>query len=242
MSRITFTDDERELMRPLFVRPFHILRKMAALAGSGGAREQVSVRLEDFIGFDFDERDVERIVNLVSGMRGIVSGLSVSDDALHMDFYPEALSLVKKLALQAEEDEPGEGVLYCESALALKRAFGMRGDVEYTQDFDFEDFNHGEDISYLDGGFEGDSWLMEIRGSVRGLNRMIQIMPDNGRISIRQHVSYGHPGIDTSVCDELADINREDFISPDFRKDFIPVIVEKRDACLERAPGKLAAC
>ena len=239
MSQITFTDDERELMRPLFIRPLQILRKIAALAGSGGAREQVSVRLEDFIGFGFDEKDVERIVSLASGMKGIISGVSVSDDALCMDFYPEALSLVKKLALQSKEDELGEGVLFCESALALKRAFGMRGNVEYTQDFDFEDFNHGEDVSYLDGGFEGDSWLMEIRGRIRGLNRMIQIMPGNGRIFIRQHVSYGRPNIDTSVCDELADFDREAFISPDFRK-FIPGIVEKGEACLERAPGKLA--
>ena len=214
MSRITFTDDEREVMRPLLVRPIQILWKIAAMAGNGGARERVSVKLKDFIGFCFDERDVERIVGLVSGMRGIASCVSVSDDALRMDFYPEALSLVKKLALQAEEDEPGEGVLFCESALALKRAFGMRGDAKYTQDFDFEDLNHGEDVSYLGGGFEGDSWLMEFRGGVRGLNRMIQIMPDNGRISIRQRVSYGRPAIDMSVCDELADIDREDFISP----------------------------
>lgn len=239
MSRITFTDNERELMRPLFVRPLQVLRKLAALAGSGGVKEEVSVKLDDFIGPGFDENDTERIVSLVSGMREIVRGVSVSGDALCIGFNPKALSLVRKLALQAEEDEPGEGVLFCESALALKRAFGMRGDVEYTQDFGFEDFNHGEDTSYLDGGFEGDSWLMEIRGKIRKLNRMIQIMPDNNRISIRQYLSYGRPNIDTSVCDELADIGREDFISTDFRKNFIPVIVEKGDACLEQAAGKL---
>lgn len=180
MSRITFTKQERELFAPLFIRKFQILKKISSLIGSGNMAENASLNLDDFIGKGFDDRDVRRIASLVSAMKNVVRKVRVGDDFLQVAFFPHALSLVAKLASQAEEAEPqGNGVLFCEAALALKRALGVRGDVEYTQDFDFENFNHGEDVAYLDTAFEGDGWRMEFQGRIQErirLNRRIEIL------------------------------------------------------------------
>ena len=138
MSRISYTEPERDLMRDLSIRKMHVLRKLARLIGSEAMETQIhQIPLENLIGKDFDERDSCMILKVVTTMYAIVEEAWLRYESLFVKFKPEALSLIRKVALQAVEYPPrGDGAAYCDAALALKRVMGVRSEVWFTLDYD----------------------------------------------------------------------------------------------------------
>lgn len=240
MSRTTFTEAESDLMNELSIRQLLILRKLAAMIGSArpDAADQ-RLALEDFIGKGFDEEDSNRIVRLLKKMTGILEAVAVEGGVLSLRFRPEALSLVRKLAMQAEESPAnGNGTTYARAALALKRAFGIRSDVFYNLEFCTENFNYGEDTSYLDPAFErGARWRMDFSDRpAEFLTRIVVICPEaDNRLGITQSVSSTWPGSMDSSIDSLGVISVAEFIDPETWETMIPGIVDQGRLALERA-------
>lgn len=244
MCRITFTEPESDLMDELSIRQLLVLRKLAAMIGSArlDAAEH-RLALEDFIGKGFDEEDSSRVMRLLKKMTGILEAVADEGGVLSLRFRPEALSLVRKLAMQAEESPAnGNGTTYARAALALKRAFGIRSDVFYNLEFCTENFNYGEDTSYLDPAFErGARWRMDFSDSpAEFLTRIVVICPEaDNRLGITQTVSSTWPGSMDSSIDRLGVISVAGFIDPETWETMIPGIVDQGHLALEKAREKL---
>lgn len=244
MGRITFTEAERELMAGLSTRQLLLLQKLAGMVGSArlDAAEH-RLALEDFIGKGFDAEDSGRVMRLLKKMAGILEAVAHEGGVLFLRFRPEALSCVRKLAMQAEESPAnGNGVTYGRAVLALKRAFGVRADVFYDLEFSSENFNYGEDTSYLDPAFDmGAPWRMNFSDSPSEfLKRSVVIRPKaDNRLAITQTVSPTWPGCEDSRVDSLGVIPVADFTDPDTWETMIPGIVDQGRLALEKARGKM---
>lgn len=240
MSRITFTEAESDLMNELSIRQLLILGKLAGLIGSHRLDAvEHRLALEDFIGKGFDEEDSNRVVRLLKKMTGILEAVAVEGGVLSLRFRPEALSYVRKLAMQAEESPAnGKGTTYARAALALKRAFGIRSDVFYNLEFCTENFNYGEDTSYLDPAFErGARWRMDFSDRpAEFLTRIVVICPEaDNRLGITQSVSFTWPGSMGSSIDRLGVISVAEFIDPETWETMIPGILDQGRLALEKA-------
>lgn len=244
MSRITFTEAERELMATLSMRQHQILIKLAGMFGSdrlNGA--DLRLAFEDFIGKGFDEEDSSRVSRLLKKMTGVLEEVANEGGALFLWFRPEALSLVRKLAMQAgERPANGKGNAYGRAVLALKRAFGVRSDAFYTLEFCTENFNYGEDTGYLDNAFtRGDRWRMYFSDRpLAFLRREVEIRPLAGnRLAITQTVSCEWPGCEDTRTDSLGVIPVAGFIDPEAWETMIPGIVGQGRLALEKAREKM---
>lgn len=242
MSRITFTEAERDLMCELSIRKGQVLRKLAHLVGSEIAGSQThQIPLETLIGKGFDDRDSRMILKLVSTMRAIVEEAWLRCGSLFVKFRPEALSMFKKMALQVVEHAPrGNGVAYCEAALALKRAMGVRSEVWFTLDFDNESFNYGEDTAYMETAFESDSWFMGFEEDIgEFLLNKVTIRPvTEGQIEVGQSVSCKLPGCDSCSSQRLAVVQIEEFIDPEKWEKLLPDMAVRGRELVEKAKEK----
>ncbi|MBD5646060.1 MAG: hypothetical protein HDQ89_00005 [Desulfovibrio sp.] len=132
--------------------------------------------------------------------------------------------------MQAEENPAnGNGVTYGRAVLALKRAFGVRSDVFYNQEFSSENFNYGEDTSYLDPAFgRGALWRMDFSDCpAEFLKRSVVIRPEAGdRLAITQIISPTCPGSIDSSIDSLGVVSVAEFIDPETWETMIPGIVD----------------
>lgn len=244
MSRITFTEAEWELQGALSTRQLLILTKLAAMIGSHRLdASEHRLALEDFIGKGFDEEDSGRIVGILKKMTGILEDVADAGGVLFLRFRPEALSYVRKLAMQAEENPAnGNGTTYARAALALKRAFGIRSDVFYNLEFSTENFNYGEDTSYLDPAFErGAPWRMDFSDKPSEfLERSVVICPEaDNRLAITQILSSICPDSFDPSIDRLGVISVAEFIDPETWETMIPGIVDQARLALETAREKL---
>lgn len=242
MSRITFTDAERDLMNDLSIRKGQVLRKLARLVGSEIAESQTcKIPLEDLIGKGFDDHDSRMILKLVSTMRAIVEEAWLRGGSLFVKFRPEAISMIRKNALQAVEHAPrGNGVAYCEAALALKRAMGVRSEVWFTLDFDNESFNYGEDVSYLETAFDSDSWFIGFEEDIGEiLQSKISIRPvSDGQIEVGQSVCCKLPGCDSCSSQRLALVPAGDFLDPEKWEKLLPDMAARGRELVEKAREK----
>lgn len=241
MSRSTYTDAERHLLKDLSIRKTQVLKKLARLMGADDAATQ-QVPLEDLIGKDCDDHDRRMILKTVTTMRSIIEAAWLRQGALFVKFRPEARSLIRKMALQAHAYPPrGDGVAYCEAALALKRAMGVRSEVWYTQDFDFESFNYGEDTEYLETAFENDSWCMsfeEDRGEFLQNEVMIRPVP-GGRIQIDQSVCCQWPSCDLHSSQRLALVPAGEFLDPESWAKLLPGMAAQGRELVEKVNARI---
>lgn len=205
-----YTEHERDLMNGISTRRLQILRKLAKLAGDTRNGE-ASIPTDLFIGKDYDEGDIDRISRDLSRMKSVISEFRFADDRLEIVFQPEARELARKLALQSvSRPKPGDGELYCRAALALKRKLRVKSAVFYQLGNDFEEFGHGEDVSYLDRGFgPRDPWSMRIEGICREIEFLLIMRSADYFVEIEQIFSKG------DACESVTSrVARMDFINP----------------------------
>ena len=199
------------------------------------------IPLESLIGKVFDHYDSLMILKLVSTMRAIVEEAWLKCGLLFVKFRPEAISMIRKIVLQEVEHAPrGKGVAYCEAALALKRAMGVRSEVWFTLDFDNESFNYGEDTSYMETAFDSNSWWMGFEEDVgEVLQNKITIHPvSDDQIQVIQSVCCKLPGCDSCSSDCLATVPVEDFLDPQKWEMMLPYMAARGRVLVEIAREK----
>lgn len=208
---IRYTEQERDLMNSTTIRGYLVLKKLARLVGDEQREPIVSIPTESFIGQGYDQKDMDRISGVLSEMTEIIFKFRFVDNRLDLAFQPEARELVRKLALEPiSRPKPGDGELYCRAALALKRKMGVKSAVFYQLANDFEEFDHGEDVSYLDRGFgPRDPWSMRIEGACREIEFLLIMRSADYFVEIEQIFSKG------DACESVTSrVARMDFINP----------------------------
>lgn len=244
MELITFTEAERDLMDGLSVRQMQILRKLARIlpVAENGV---YSVSLSDFIGKGFDRDDADRIVRLVGKMDRIVREASIAGGFLHLRVSPEALTLLEKMAAQNRVNHAGGlGNAYGQATLALKMALGIKGDVDYSQEFDHENFNYGEDTGYLDRAFpSGCRWHMEFGDRPEDyLKRDVWISAlANDELSITQSICCTWPDAPACWNERLGPVPVSVLTDPEKWERLLPEIAGKGLAGLKKARDEARA-
>ena len=238
MELITFTEAERDLTDNLSVRQMQILRKLASIlpVAENGV---YPVSLADFIGKGFDRDDAERILRLVGKMDRIVREASIADGFLHLRLNPEALTLLEKMAMQNRVNHAGGlGNAYGQATLALKMALGIKGDVNYSLEFDHENFNYGEDTAYLDMAFpSGCRWHMEFGDKPEEyLKRDVWISAlANEELSITQAICCTWPDAPGGWRERLGPVPVSVFTDREKWERLLPEIAENGLAGLKKA-------
>lgn len=245
MDRITITDEEHDLLGRLSQKQRLILKKLAALVGSADQSGEYDIRFDAILVEGFTVAEAEMLAERISRMKGIVEDVHNDLDHIHIRLAHEARVLFHKLALQAEGHMPrGNGEKICEAALALKRAFGVTTDVEYSLEFSREDINFGEDVIHMDTAFIwGEQWRMSFEDHPADyLLREIEIRPMAGdTVGVSQYVSLQWPGYEKYARDFLDRVDLEDFTDTNRWKKLVPGIVEKSARLLEEAKDRLRA-
>ena len=243
-SGLTYTEAERDIIMNLSIRQTQVLLKLARLAGLDGAeRQKRRIPLDAFIGKGFDDYDARQALKLVARIKTIVKDVYLRCGSLFVEFRQDALPVLNKMVLKAAKFPPcGNGAVLCDAILALKMAMRTRSDVWYRNRHDHENFNYGEDVSYMDKAFSDDRWLVNFGDKAGELSRReIHIRPiDNEKIQISQIVSAEWPGFDDDLCERLAVLPISDVTNPEKWEQIVPELAEMAALHLEKAKMSIA--
>lgn len=240
-----WNDEERPILAHLGFRAGSFLNRLGKLLqAEASAGPNFSIPIELIIGKGHDSEDLEWLDYLLSLLQK--AGLRFShsilpqEGCLLMDIEPAALRFMLKYPGRNDRAD-GKGTLRGNAMLILKRAFGIRSDVYYSEAFDTENFNYGEDTSYLDRAFNG-HWRMEFSDRPeKFLERLIIVEPARKpeKIRIVQGFHYHLPGCFDTSGQELLELDPADFEKPEILESLVPQILESAAGGLDRARGRL---
>lgn len=213
MSRVTFTEDEREVMWECVPRQLLIVRKLATLINPESLDQKVEIA--NLVGKDFSEFDKKRVGLLLKNLKKMFEDFLIGDKFYAMRFNAVSLSYIQKVALQEQERIfRGNGSLYAEAALALKQKMGVQTDVHYLYQHGHENFNFGESVRYLDPAFTG-LWRMNFVNYPRkGMRQNVEIRPNRSALEIYQVLFHKTCAGEFRDVNELGLIPMNDFIDP----------------------------
>lgn len=240
-----YSPHERDVLGNLSLRLLCFMDRIGSLI-SGGPLDgtEYDISLEELEGAGFDEADLEmldfRLRELVRA--GMLASFAIdqSHDAVRLAFEPECMGLARHFAKTGKRQE-GPGALRGTAMLALKRAFKIRSDVYYTEGFDTENFNFGEDISYLDDAFHG-YWRMDFGDEPeKFMRREICVFPqdDDDGLAVTQEIHYRLPGNLDIQSHWLCDVSLQDFTTPEIWRKRIPQILRAAEESLAKARERL---
>lgn len=210
-----FTPEERAVLDKATPRQIMILRKLARLIGPTTERLDQSVPISALVGKGYDDFDMRRVGLLLKNLKAMFDNFLMEDGFYRMRLNPVSLSWIRKQA----ENRPannGRGTLYGDATLALKMRMGIHTDVWLKHPHGHENFNCGEDTSYLDQAFFG-FWRMSFAECPHKFVRQnIEVRPiRHERLEICQDIRCNPTGRFTSNSYELGVIPTADFLDPE---------------------------
>lgn len=131
--------------------------------------------------------------------------------------------------MNKQKKTPEKGRHYAHAMLELKKAFGVDADAWYEEiGQDFEIFNYGQDLSFLDNVYDHNSWLMDFSHEIsEGVEETVTVgsrFEDQENLCVTHRlVIDGKWGNDV----EIYKVTRKDFINPETWAVCISVILER---------------
>ena len=210
-----FSPEEQAVLDNATPRQIMIARKLAALVGPEADCLEQSLPVGALVGEGYDDFDMRRVGLLLKNLKAMFDDFQMEGGFYRMRFNPASLSWIKKQAANRPASN-GLGTLYGNAALALKRKMGCHGDVEFLHSHGHENFNCGEDTSYLDPAFFG-FWRMNfVSCPHKFIKQNIEIRPiRHNWLEIGQFVICKAHGHKSCQGKSLAKVAVPDFLDPE---------------------------
>lgn len=242
-----YSPHERQVLGNLDLRQLCIMNRLGGLIADQCLDEaKFNIPLEALEGAGYDGRDLEWLDFRLRGLieAGILASFAINSGKglVELEFERTCLGLVRHF-VETAGPQDGLGAMRGAAMLALKRAFKIRSDVYYSQDFTTENFNWCEDTSYLDRAFDG-HWRMDFSDHPDTfMRRLICVQPDgdSGNLHILQEIHYLLPGKLEMEYQKLCELPAEDFTNPAVFDKMIPQIQRKAEQGLAKARERLQA-